>query len=276
MKIFRHLLLIVVLSSVLFLAACGQGETTVPPTETKEVVVKPTDTKEPPTPIPPTDTPVPLGVVQAAIEKNILLDPANASNADSLLLCGQIYEGLVKLDAGGNPVPAIAASWTISDDKLDYIFHLSPTAVFADGSPVNADVVVANFNRWFMPDSALRFGFAYEPWLQTFLGFNGETNEDGTPKSFFDGIEKVDNFTVMIHLNKVNEDLLSLISQPAFAIANPAVILKDGDQFGKVVSKGAGSGPYAVFQWTDASLVLVPNEGYPNSTATEALEYPFK
>src|SRR5437762_12525217 len=73
---------------------------------------------------------------------------------------GYLYEGLVKMESG-SPAPALATSWIISEDGLDYIFNLRPGVVFQDGSPLNADAVIANFNRWFDQKDALRGAGAY-------------------------------------------------------------------------------------------------------------------
>jgi len=120
------------------------------------------------------------------------------------------------------PAPGLAESWTVSEDGLDYVFQLKTGAVFGDNTPVNADAVNANFNRWFDPNDPARGSGSYEAWAAAFGGFKGEKDEAGVPKSVFDGIEKVDNFTVLIHLNKPFADLLTVLAQPDFAIVSPA------------------------------------------------------
>lgn len=130
-------------------------------------------------------------------------------------------EGLVSIQ-DNEYVPALATSWTVSEDGLDYIFQLKTGAVFADGTPVNADAVVANFNRWFDPEDPAHGSDPYTAWVAAFGGFKGETDDSGKPKSSFDGAEKVDNFTVLIHLNRPFNDLLAVLAQPDFAIVSPA------------------------------------------------------
>jgi peptide/nickel transport system substrate-binding protein len=120
------------------------------------------------------------------------------------------------------PAPGLATSWTVSEDGLDYVFQLKTGAMFDDGTPINADAVVANFNRWFDPNNPARGSGSYEAWATAFGGFKGEKDETGQPKSIFDGIEKVDSFTVLIHLNKPFSDLLTVLAQPDFVIVSPA------------------------------------------------------
>ena len=102
----------------------------------------------------------------ATVSADIRLDPATVSmdDADSLMVSGFIYEGLVGAASNGQVIPALAESWSISEDQLDYIFVLRPGAAFHDGSPVTADTVMANFNRWFDPEHPLHGSATYAAW----------------------------------------------------------------------------------------------------------------
>lgn len=134
-------------------------------------------------------------------------------------------EGLVTMK-DNQAAPALATGWTVSEDGLDYVFQLKTDAKFADGTPINADAVVENFNRWFDPNDPARGSGSYTAWATAFGGFKGEKDDAGKPKSSFDGIEKVDNFTVLIHLNEPFSGLLEALAQPDFVIANPASFSK--------------------------------------------------
>lgn len=204
----------------------------------------------------PADTPVPLEPPQT-ISKDILLDPANAADADSLMINGYLYEGLVKLE-GGTPMPSLAVSWPVSDDGLHYTFKLRPGVVFHDGTPLTADVVLDNFNRWFDPDNASHGSGAYTAWKNVFLGFKGEVDSEGVPISSFDGVEKADNLTVLLHLNREMPDLIERLGEPAFALVG-------GD--------AAGTGPYAVRERIETMIILQPNANYWGAVPGEALEF---
>jgi peptide/nickel transport system substrate-binding protein len=58
-----------------------------------------------------------------------------------------VYEPLVMAYLKGEIKPALAASWSISPDRLSYEFQLRDGATFSDGSPVTADDVVFSFER---------------------------------------------------------------------------------------------------------------------------------
>lgn len=262
---------LMVLISILLLAACRpEIEATtpppaaVPPTESEPTAITSLPEAMPsPTPESAIEPPTqPLNVV-GTISKGILLDPASVTDEDSLVVSSYIYEGLVRLDDGGQPTPALATSWIISDDGLDYIFSLRPQVTFHDGTPLVADIVLDNFNRWFDPDHPLHGDDpAYDGWEQYFLGFKGETDADDQPISFFDGIEKVDNLTVLIHLNRQEPGLLTILSQPYFAMINTMGLEVEGEGYGTRDGSAIGTGPYILGDWTDDILLLQPNPDY--------------
>lgn len=207
-------------------------------------------------------TPIPAQVEAAPpqISADINLDPALAQDADSLMISQYLYQGLLQLGADGKPHPALAESWVISDDQLDYIFTLRPGAAFSDGTPITPDIVADNFNRWFDPQSPLRGNGDYAAWGRIFLGFRGEKGADDRAKSSVDGIQKVDVNTVLIHLNRPVPELLTYLADPAFAILSPSALAAGnyGGQDSTIVS----SGLYVVSSWTDEGLVLGPNPHY--------------
>ena len=276
----KRFALVLLIAFAMLLAACDTtAETTEAPLATEEVateeVVQPTE--EVSTPLPePVDvmTPEPMPAL-VTVSSDILLDPATASDVDSLMLNGYIYEGLLRLDSSGNPAAALATSWTISDDGLDYIFELRGNVTFHDGSAFNADAVLANFNRWFDPADATHGTGTYAAWQQYFLGFKGEVDANGQPVSSFDGVEKVNDYTVLVHLNRPMPDLLTVLAQPAFAMVSPAS-LAAGEGFGLTAAGSAGTGPYLVTSWTGESLVLSPNTGYWDVVPTGDLIFGWK
>ncbi len=228
----------------------------------------------PPTEIPATQAPLatptmapppPTAEVLPEISANLMLDPALATDADSLKVSGYLYQGLVSLDASGQPQPALAASWVVSDDTLDYIFTIRTDAAFNDGAAITPDVIVDNFNRWFDPQSPLRGTGDYANWKKAFLGFLGDKDAEGRPLSPVDGIQKVDVSTIIIHLNRPEPNLLTLLADPAFGILKTEQIAAGG--YSSVSSDLVTSGPYQVAELTATNLTLSPNPQYKGSAA---------
>ncbi len=229
--------LFLALTCALIITACsGQNPTTVAPTNTNNSDVS----------------------ASASNGGDLQLDVANADQKNDALILN-IYEALVK-ENNGKITGVLAESYSISDDGLDYIFNLRPGVTFHTGESLNADVVISNFNRWFDQKDPNRGSGAFQTWESSFGGFKGEVTEANTPKSTFDGVEKVDDLTVLIHLNTGDVDFLKKISDPAFSIISPSVL--------KSATGDGGTGPYKFNTFIDSGKIkLDPYESYWNSTS---------
>ena len=58
-----------------------------------------------------------------------------------------LYDSLLAVDDNDNLLPHLATSWEISDDGLEYTFHLREGVMFHDGTPWNAHAVIFNIQR---------------------------------------------------------------------------------------------------------------------------------
>jgi len=194
-----------------------------------------------------------------------VLDPANTTGDNAAV--GYLYESLVRVQDGVT-VGALAESFTVSEDGLDYIFNLRPGVAFHDSSTLNADMVIANFNRWFDPNSVNRGSGEFAAWAENFGGFKGETAEDGKMKSQYDGVEKVDDYTVLVHLNTPDPEFLTKLANPAFSIVSP----------NSFAAGDGGSGAYKFSKGSASSVTLEPFPGYWDSSAipSESVEVPLK
>ncbi len=223
------------LISSLLLGACGGGAAA---------------TNKPPT----NNTQGPASASSAGLQ----LDPANPTSDNARAAAGYLYEGLVGKQSD-KVVGVLAESWTVSNDGLDYIFNLRPGVSFHDGAPLNADAVVTNFNRWFDPADSAHGTGKFAAWTDAFSGFKGEVKDDGKAKSQYDGIEKVNELTVLVHLNTPDPEFLNKITDVAFSIVSPTVLSTGGGD--------GGTGMYKYASQTDAELTLEPFAGYWNAAA---------
>lgn len=221
-------------------------------------------------------SPVPAQATQqppteAAPQVSMVIDPSTSSSpADAY-----VYEGLAKLQ-DGQPTLVLALQTTMSDDGLDYIIQLLPGITFHDGTDLNAEAVIANFTRWFDPQSPLRGDGTFDTWVKDFGGFKGELTADGKPKSEFDGIEKVDDRTVLVHLNTPDNDFLTKLADPAFSIISPSALAAPG--FGTPSGVDGGTGPYKIGSWNTDSVTLEPFANYwdTNAIPTSSMDIPYK
>lgn len=76
------------------------------------------------------------------------LDPtAGAAAAIDEIVYANIFEGLTRIDESGAVKPALAESWTISEDGLTYSFKLRQGVKFHDGTSFEASDVVFSLDR---------------------------------------------------------------------------------------------------------------------------------
>lgn len=256
-------------------AACGQGPTATPtpgggalPTET--ATSAPTATEAisasatpPPTPLP-TATASPTTFTIGLTELPGSLDPANALDRAGLIIVRHLYEGLTAFEPGGTrPVPALAEAWTVSPNALEWTFTLRAGVQFSDGTPVTAEAVRLNFERWLTAAPPGHFTF----WRAVFGGFAGEMDAEGEPLALIAAVEAQDADTVVLTLNRPDATLANSLAMPSFGIVNPAAF---ADGAGEALSGtlSAGAGAYVLADASQPGLVrLTRNAGYWNAPA---------
>ena len=256
---------IVLLTLIFAVALAGCAPKNTGGSETEAVPTKAPTSAPAPTPIPPN-----------SISRSLRLDPATTNDYESLTISSYIYDCLTRLDASGQPQPALALTWTPSEDQLEYLVTLREGVKFQNGSDFNADVVLANFNRWFDPKNALHGTGEYFGWKDFFLGFQGDVDENTIPISFYDGVEKVDKYTVLIHLNRPEPNLFTYLAQPYFAMLDPQLLADKGNTYGTAADSVTGTGAYEVSAWTESGLVLAPSQVSWGEKPTANLEFSWK
>ncbi len=88
------------------------------------------------------------GRLELAVDQSpVGLDPHVVTAFSSFAVIGQIYDGLLELNAGLALEPALATSWTVSDDGLTYVFQIRDGVKFHNGRAMNAEDVVYSFDR---------------------------------------------------------------------------------------------------------------------------------
>ena len=89
-------------------------------------------------------------IVGAPARVNPLFAPLNDTDAD---IASLVFSGLTRLGADGTVLPDLAQSWEISDDGLNYTFHLRRDVTWHTGSPLTAE------------DAAFTYGLLADPEL---------------------------------------------------------------------------------------------------------------
>lgn len=88
------------------------------------------------------------GTLELAVDQSpVGLDPHKVTAFSSFAVIGQIYDGLLEVNADLQLEPALAESWEVSDDGLTYTFDLRDGVTFHNGRELTAEDVVYSFER---------------------------------------------------------------------------------------------------------------------------------
>lgn len=163
----------------------------------------------------------------------------------------------VEVDADGNSkiVPSLAESWDISDDGLEYTFHLRQGVKFHNGNDFTAEDVAYTFHRMLTVEGGVNTEF-----IDQIKGADellaGETDT-------LEGVEVVDDYTIKVTLKEPFAGFLASISSPCVSIYDSEATEAAGDQFGMDPAVTVGTGPFEFSSWSfNNQLVLTRNEDY--------------
>jgi peptide/nickel transport system substrate-binding protein len=120
-------------------------------------------------------------------------NPAMADNVYDNWVVSLVFEGLITNDEKGNPIPAAATSWDISEDKLVYTFHLEEGMTFHDGEPVTAQDVAFTYYTMADPDYDGPRGYA----VADIAGVEAYQNKE---TDTIDGIKVIDDATISFEI----------------------------------------------------------------------------
>jgi oligopeptide transport system substrate-binding protein len=199
------------------------------------------------------------------------LDPAQGPDANSGVVVGMIYSGLVKVTQNLDVVPD-QATWDISGDGKVYTFHIKPGITFSDGTPVTAQSYIYPWTRALLPSVNSPIASFFEsPILGSDAVSNGKTK-------VLAGVKALDDHTLQVTLAKPAPYFLEDLTTPLFYPLNQRVIEQYGDKnwVQHIAGSGIGTGPFMIQEWDhNVKMILVPNPHYygPKTKLTEVDMY---
>ncbi|MDP3898304.1 MAG: ABC transporter substrate-binding protein [Mesorhizobium sp.] len=158
------------------------------------------------------------------------LDPtAGAAAAIDEIGYANIFEGLTRIGAAGEVLPALAESWTLSDDGKVYTFKLHTGVKFHDGSAFDAEDVKFSLDRARAEDS---------------------TNAQKGLFAQIDTVDVVDPATVKVTLKAPQGNFLYNMGWGDAVIVAPESA--DGNK-----EKPVGTGPFKFDSWAKGSSITI-------------------
>ncbi len=156
---------------------------------------------------------------------------------------GDLFEGLVTLNPGGEYIPGAASSWDISDNGTVYTFKLRDDANWSDGEPVVAKDFVLAFQRLFDPAN----GAVYASLFYPIRGAEAHTKgEQDAPEL---GVEAIDAKTLKITLNQPTPYFPTLLAHIAASPVPSHLVKQYGDDWTQM-DHIATNGAFTPTSWT--------------------------
>jgi len=185
---------------------------------------------------------------------SVRLDPADITDGESVKVCNNIFNTLYEFDRGATTVhPALATGYEVSDDGLEWTFHLRHGVMFHPWGDhpsyeMTSSDVVFSFQRQMDPNHPYHKGdFAYWGYMYNYIT----------------KVEALDKYTVKFTLSRRYAPfLLNMACFTAMIVSEQA--MKDMGVEG-FRNHPVGTGPFKFVSWTRGSeIVLERFDGYWN------------
>jgi peptide/nickel transport system substrate-binding protein len=188
----------------------------------------------------PASGPTKGGTLTVGLDSDVVtLDPLKSTALVDREVMLNIYDTLVRTDAKNNIQPDLATSWTYPSPTT-LVFTLRSGVTFQDGTPFNADAVVANITRILNTPSSPRY----------------------SEISSVASVQKVDDLHVQFTLKKPFSPLLATLSDRAGMMLSPAILQSSPDTLANDPAK-AGTGPFEFSSWVKGDhLTVTRNPSY--------------
>ena len=154
-------------------------------------------------------------------------DPLNENKTNASMLAKLHYNTLVDLDQSLKIVPELATKWEPSADGLSWTFTLRQDVKWHDGQAFNADDVVATFQRMIDKPTLVQAAF----W------------------TLLTGVEKKDDYTVVLKLKQAWSAILSQVEQTAIIPEHKQKELGDKAYDYTATQKPIGTGAWICESW---------------------------
>ena len=180
-------------------------------------------------------------------------DPARIGDATSATVVAQVFDGLTMLDPTNNLQPALASSWTVSDDGQHVDFTMRAGTKFSDGTTIAAQDVVDSWFRLIDPSQP-------SPLVSLMSDVTG-VNDYLAGKADRRGVGlHAQGDHVLVDLARPATYFVSVASSPSLAVVPHSMF--DSFSGANAPANPVVSGAYRPTSMTDTTLSLEGNASY--------------
>lgn len=184
------------------------------------------------------------------------LDTAKGLDGSTVNATNSVMEGLYMPNVDGEYIPAVAESYTLSDDKTTYTFSLRETK-WSNGEKVTAEDFVYAWRKAVDPQTGSQFAYLM------YDVKNAQAINEGKADVDTLGVKAIDEYTLEVQLERPVPYFLAMTSVSIFFPQNEAFVTEQGDQYGLEADTTLYNGPYVVSEWNHGSgFVMKKNENY--------------
>ena len=209
----------------------------------------------------------------ALVSAEASLDPALASDVQSLSITENIFDAMLSYDYLARPVRlqpnTLSAMPEVSRDGLRYLFKIKPGIWFTPDPAFKGKKRELTAQDYVYSLLRLRDPALKSPWQ--FL-VDGKFLGDDSPKSTgatIVGLKALDRYTLQLLLKQADPNLLFQLAMPATAAVAREVIDAYPEQSG---NHPVGTGPFKMGQWQRSfKIELIANPYYQHRFSTLAL-----
>lgn len=184
-------------------------------------------------------------------------DPAQIGEVVTNELILNTCDALVEMDPTNESavLPALAESWTVSDDGMQITFNLNPDAVYSSGNPVTAGDLAWSMKRVLSlgfgnSASLTQWGFTEENMERAFVAVDDHTFQ----------MNLADPYPIELILQAVAANRVAIALDRETVMANEV----DGDMGNQyLVTNTECAGPYRLTRWNAGEVVILEkNDNY--------------
>ncbi|WP_194847973.1 peptide ABC transporter substrate-binding protein [Candidatus Neptunochlamydia vexilliferae] len=165
------------------------------------------------------------------------LDPRTGGDQESSVLIKLLFNGLMRINKYGKPECATAKTYTISDDKKTYTFHLADT-YWSDGSPVVAYDFEYAWKKVLSPNFSTPFAYVFYPIK------NGKAAKEGDLPIEEVGVKALDDKTLVVDLENPAPYFIELTANTSYYPVNHQVDMRHPNWAFQKNEQFVCNGPY--------------------------------